>query len=655
LLFSIPQLFIGFVIIAAWPLAGSGVQSIQKPQAPGTRVHTTFPGPDNQASLPPTETGQRWEVFSGSWRVLHHKAYNSQNSAATKTGDGNDVAVVDAGVSDCNVRVKLSGTISNPSGLAFRAVDAQNFFFVRASTTSIEVFRKKSGVYLRLASVATGVADGDLLEVELRGNSVVVKVNGVARTSLNDSTNKSATKHGLYSYDANVGFVEFSVDTRRAQAEWIRIASPAAYQTFQRDEQGRADISISGTLSGESGSIAARFNGGSWTTIGIAKDGKFSGVLKSQLAGQGSLEVRFANKPDVNFKQDHVGIGDVFLVAGQSNAEGRITSPQSYSHPNLRSSVYDEAIGWRDGYDPTDSTLSDQYSVWPLLATRIMAETNLPVAFITTAAPQTGLIGDGGTWGKGQPTFEKCVQMVRNSGVNGLRAVLWYQGESDANVPSMTQSQYLNALLMLRRNLSADLGWSLKLVTAQIAYLHTDSSKETRDSVDAVRLAQAKASERDPNTLLGPVLYDLDIRMISGGDGVHLRSPAHAQIVAGRWWRMLHFYFYGGGEGRGPTFQSALFNDGKTILVKFASTAGALRALTPLEAGWRIADSTGECKVIRAIAQDGNTVRLTVDRPLSGRVEVSWASYNDAVGLSLTDSGREALPAEPFKAFVRHP
>jgi hypothetical protein len=685
LLFRIPQRIIGFGVTAAWLLCGLGAPPGTKPVYPqhrlthntvstalahlspfhaadfanqkpqesgGTQVHTTFSGPDRQTSLPPAETGQRWQVFSGAWGVLHHKGYNSQNSSISTTGDGNDVAVIDAGVSDCNVKATLSGTSTNAAGLAFRAVDSQNFFFVRASTDSIEVYRKKAGKYLRLTRIANGVADQDSLEVELRGNSITVKVNGVERASLVDSFNESATKHGLYSYDPNVGFVEFTVDTRLATAEWIRITVPNAYQTYQRDEQGRADISVAGLVNGHPKSIEARFNGGPWTAIGTVMDGRFSGVLAHQVAGQGALEVRFADKPAVSFLQNHVGIGEVFLVAGQSNAEGRITAAQSYTHPRLRASVFDEAIGWRDGYDPTDSSLPNQYSVWPLLATRVMAATEVPVAFITAGAPQTGLIGDGGTWAKGGPTYDKCVQMVRSSGINGLRAILWYQGESDANVPTMTESQYVTALLSLRKNLSQDLGWTLELMTAQIGYLHTDTSRETRVSVDAVRLAQSTAPDRDQSILMGPVLYDLDIRMTSGGDGVHIRSPEHARIEAARWWRMLGYYFYGTKVGRGPQFESALLNDAKTIDVRFRSTGGPLRAASPIEAGWRVVDVTGLRKVLSAVVRDGSTVRLIMDQPLSGKIEISWASYNDAVGLSLTDGSQEALPAEPFKAYL---
>jgi hypothetical protein len=341
----------------------------------------------------------------------------------------------------------------------------------------------------------------------------------------------------------------------------------------------------------------------------------------------------------------------VFLVAGQSNAEGRITAPQSYSHPRLRASVYDQTIGWRDGYDPTDSSLPNEYSVWPLLATKIMAATNVPVAFITSAEPQTGLIGDGGTWAKGGPTYEKCLRMLRDSGLSSVRAVLWYQGESDANIPSMTQTQYADALLLMRRNLSADLGWPLKLMTAQIAYMHTDTSKETRASVDAVRLAQSTAADKDANVLMGPVLYDLNISTVAGGDGVHIQTPEHAQIEAARWWYMLNLYFFGGRPGRGPRCKSATA-DGRSIDVSFINPTGSLQAQAGIEAGWRAIDAHGARRVVSAVIRDGSIVRLSLDQTVSGRTEVFWASYNDAVGLSLTDRTVDALPAEPCRLIV---
>jgi hypothetical protein len=134
---------------------------------------------------------------------------------------------------------------------------------------------------------------------------------------------------------------------------WIHLNSPQPYQIYQRDSNDRADLQIKGTYGGTPTVIEARYNHGDWQTIDAAPtDGKFSGIMRAQSAGQGTLEVRFANDTAVKRRQRYVGIGDVYLVAGQSNAEGRITEPQFYYHPTLRAAVFDQAGNWREAYDP---------------------------------------------------------------------------------------------------------------------------------------------------------------------------------------------------------------------------------------------------------------------------------------------------------------
>jgi hypothetical protein len=300
--------------------------------------------------------------------------------------------------------------------------------------------------------------------------------------------------------------------------------------------------------------------------------------------------VRFTNNHAAFWRQRYVGIGDVYLVAGQSNAEGRITAPQFYSHETLRAGVYDQQGRWREAYDPTDASFNEgQNSVWPLLATRIMGATGLPVAFITAGQGATGLVASGASWSKPNSSYAACVANVLGSGVNGLKAVLWYQGETDANYTAMTETQYRNALQTLRSDLSSDLNLSsLTLVTAQLAYFH---SSETRESLDAVRLAQANA--QDSHIFLGPVLYDLDVSVAGGGDGQHINTPAHAQIEATRWWRALNSLFYGGprGQGRGPQLKSLSKVDPTHIDVAWTVSAGPLLPANPSTTGWRVVDS----------------------------------------------------------------
>jgi hypothetical protein len=624
--------------------AKSGAEASQPTHE--TIVYASFFAPDSANTLARAETGQSWTALSGTWGTRRYQAYLSAPS-----GDGNCAAVLDAGVADANISVQLNDVNGGSTqGIVFRATDAHNFFFARGFNTNIQVFRIQAGALVQLGSYAGGINEGDVLAVELLGPGIVVKQNGILRLTLTDSFNQSATRHGLFTDSTAPGFKHFVVERGKTSAtEWVRVLGPQPYQIFQRDAAGRSSIPVSGTFKGSPTSIQARWRGGDWQTIADhPSGGSFKGVLTNQSAGQGTLDVRFADNPHVFWRQRYVGIGDVYLIAGQSNAEGRITAPQFYTHPRLRAGVYDQQNRWREAYDPTDASFTNQYSVWPLLATRIMLATGVPVAFITTGQGATGLVAMGAPWSKPGAVYAACVASVRASGVNGLKAVLWYQGETDANSPVMTEAQYRDALKKLRGDLSSDLGWSsLSLVTAQLAYFHSAGSTETAASLNAVRLAQS--NPQTTGIFTGPILYDLDISEASGGDGQHVNTPAHAQVEAARWWLALKRLFYGGTEGRGPRFLSLRQVDPTHIDVAWTLSAGPLRLSQKRSgAGWRVTDESGPLRVTAAMRRASNSIRLTLERAVSGRVLVSWANYNDAVGVALTDSSPDALPAEPF-------
>ncbi len=132
-----------------------------------------------------------------------------------------------------------------------------------------------------------------------------------------------------------VSFLFFHIIHVEAQSDnpnSITITTPVAYQVFQRNANNHANITITGTYSGTLTAIEASWNGGSYTTIVASPaGGVFSGTLSNQTAGQGMLAVRFTNDTAASSSKSYVGIGDIFVIAGQSNASGRGGNNQSYS------------------------------------------------------------------------------------------------------------------------------------------------------------------------------------------------------------------------------------------------------------------------------------------------------------------------------------
>jgi hypothetical protein len=161
----------------------------------------------------------------------------------------------------------------------------------------------------------------------------------------------------------------------------LSLSSPSDYQVFQRSGSTGA-INITGTVAGGGAHvIEASFNGGAYADIDTSDiDGAFSGTLSSQAQGQGTLTVRKKNNPDSATTVTYVGIGDIFVVAGQSNSTGQGTNNQSYSHATLKAAKYSRAGVWAELTDPTDSDGGG--SVWPLIATSYLASQGVPCAFV---------------------------------------------------------------------------------------------------------------------------------------------------------------------------------------------------------------------------------------------------------------------------------
>lgn len=417
----------------------------------------------------------------------------------------------------------------------------------------------------------------------------------------------------------------------------ISVIKPADWQTFQRDGNGKANIPIQGTYTGSPTAIQARFNGGSWTTIDTAPTGgSFSGTLSNQDQGQGLLECRFSNDVGETDLVTWVGIGDIFVVAGQSNAEGRATNAQSFTHPTLRASVFRQDDQWREGNDPTDiSTING--SVWPLLATRFMADQNVPVAFITTARGATLLTG--GTWSKPGYDYDDCVQTIQHSEVNGVKAILWHQGESDA-LANINAAAYETALRLMLDNLQADTGFAMPLVCANLGY--QSSVGTTRSNLDAIRQAQLSAIANDPDIYGGPILHD-----IHHADTIHFQSNTEMQTLAGRWWRILKHLFYGGTEGNAPKVIGAMRLEDK---VTVTLTGGVSPLNLNTTTGWRFTDNGTSIPILSANPLNPYQVELTLAGIPTGSEILTFASFNDAVNTTLLDSGVYPMPPEP--AFI---
>lgn len=318
-----------------------------------------------------------------------------------------------------------------------------------------------------------------------------------------------------------------------------------AYQVVQRNASNEADLTVSGTiLTAGAHDVEARWNGGAWTVIDDAATGTFSGTLAAQSAGQGTLEVRLADLP-LNIEQIlNVGIGDVFICAGQSNMSGRGTNNQAYSHATLKAALFGNNYAWKELSDPydsatgqTDAVSSDSSpaaagSFLPILATLIMADQNVPVAFVPCAKGGTSITD----WLPGADHSDRTTlygSMNYRISQTGVKAVLLWLGETDA-IAGMDAATFNGHLDTVANAVGTDA--SVKVIPCK---LQNSSGIADDPNEAAINTAIGTAWADNANVAAGPDLTD-----IASDDTYHLQTDAKLLTAAQRWFAALAVVFY---------------------------------------------------------------------------------------------------------------
>lgn len=156
--------------------------------------------------------------------------------------------------------------------------------------------------------------------------------------------------------------------------------------------------------------------------------GKFAGQIRIP-AGWWQLFVRCREDQTelASGHLTHVGIGEVFVVAGQSYATNTNDERLNVTDAAQRVSAFDLATGtWRLANDPQPTPDgSDGGSIWPPIGDMLVAELKVPVGFANVAV--------GGTssqqWLPDGTLFPRLAEVGPKIG--RCRAILWQQGESD--------------------------------------------------------------------------------------------------------------------------------------------------------------------------------------------------------------------------------
>ena len=339
----------------------------------------------------------------------------------------------------------------------------------------------------------------------------------------------------------------------------LHLTSPIDYQVFQRFSEDKGTINIEGSteksdITSVEIKIYKKGEPADWKNIYATIKGKsFKSIYTTSSGGWYKFEIRILNNKKIIATRsvEHVGIGEVFVIAGQSNAANHGEEKQ-HTKTDLVSTL--NGNFWQLCNDPQPGASGDGGSFIPPFADAIASQYNVPVGIVACGIGATSIREwlpkgatfnipptllerveqlQNGTWQSKGEAFEIFINRMKELGKFGFRAVLWHQGESDANQPRERNStlpgnlytHYMNALITESQKA---IGWKAPWFSAMATY-HVPGDEFSNDIQEAQKAVWTSGVAMEgPNTdeLKGDMRDD-------NGKGVHFSGKGlqkHAEL-----------------------------------------------------------------------------------------------------------------------------
>jgi eukaryotic-like serine/threonine-protein kinase len=333
-----------------------------------------------------------------------------------------------------------------------------------------------------------------------------------------------------------------------AARERIRLTAPLDYHVFQRRNLREGVVRVAGEGTIACDRLEARLTGrafdsttlaGRWEEVPFkASTQRFSTLLLIPAGGWYAFEIRAwrGNKMIASRKIPHVGVGEVFVGAGQSNSTscgglGSKSRLDGCTRPKSGRVAAFDGTRWRVANDPQPGAhdIHRAGSFWPSFGDAMVSRCNVPVGVAVTGHSGTSIR----QWTRRDELFHWTLARLRRLGPGGFRALLWYQGENDANT-RMSARVYAAALAGVIRDWRVELGRNFPVFVAQASYIPSPKPRVS----PSIRAAQRQLWRRKI-AMVGPDTDKMvgDLRDMNGlgihfsKQGLKVHGEAWAQKV----------------------------------------------------------------------------------------------------------------------------
>ena len=333
----------------------------------------------------------------------------------------------------------------------------------------------------------------------------------------------------------------------------LMVSGPLEYQVFQRQTRDRGTIKILGhsnivatraevQVTGQSiaGLLPAK-----WQLLQIEPStGEFRADLETAAGGFYAVEVRElrGRRQVAKVSVPHVGVGEVFVVSGQSNSTN-YGEVRQVTETGMVAAFDGEA--WRLANDPQPGVQdnSTKGSFIPPFGDALYRRYRVPIGIASVGHGSTSVRqwlpagenvevmptmgkyvvrGPDGSLTSDGTLFDGMMARIAQLGPHGFRAVLWHQGESDSHQPrehEITADTYRSMLEKVILASRKQAGWEIPWFVALATY-HTPADTSCPPIREAQRsLSQSGITLEGPDTDTLTSAYRQD-----NGAGTHMND-----------------------------------------------------------------------------------------------------------------------------------
>ena len=446
-------------------------------------------------------------------------------------------------------------------------------------------------------------------------------------------------------------------------AAQLTITSPVPRMVFQRSLANEARVMVAGMAPATATTVEARFvplvvgqgTTTTWTSLSfLSGSSTFRGNVTVS-AGWYRLDVRA--KADTTLLAlthvNRVGIGEVFVVAGQSNAAGGFQRVASAVEDRVscldfqQDSLSDQLLPLQFSSASYGSSIgpSQPPHLWSTLGDKLVERLNVPVLFFGAALGgssstewQQGAADNLGTT-TNSSVYRRLGEALLHYVVRtGARAVLWHQGETDTQHGISNQTYYNNINYTIQKSRQQLNSNPLAWMISRVSYINNQTSP-------GIITAQNQLIADLPNAFPGPAT-DSIVGPDNRPDNMHMEGPGLVRFT-NSWDQALTTAFFQNAVPFIPADTAALITSAYTL--PLTRRQGDTLAVASLRSNPYEVDNYYVAQIVRV--SDGATVYespRSSDNPILVKIPASLPNGQYRIRTCSTHPVIIGTLSEPF-------